>query len=796
MEHYDWNDGWLFTPTFDPAIVRPECPELALEPVRIPHTVKTLPYNYCNENDYQRLCGYRREFFAPKEWQGRTVLLTFDAVAHDATVFCNGRRVFHHGCGYTAFTVDLTEALRLGEKNVLAVRCDSREDLNIPPFGGQIDYLTYGGIYRAVSLDVKEPAYLRDIFIEAQAEGDFRIYTSTVGETVGCTLQAEIRSPAGSRALYDGELSLPIVGTLNGVHPWSIDHPFLYTLTVRLIRPGTGGLPDRVLDEKSTRFGFRTIQFVAGGLYLNGQRVEVRGLNRHQSYPYQGYAMPDSIQQLDAHILKKQLGCNAVRLTTPPSPAFLDACDELGLLVFTEMPGWQHIGDGAWKDRACAMLREMLLQNRNHPSIILWGVRINESVDDDAFYTRTNQIAHQLDPSRATSGVRYLEKSHLLEDVYAYNDFSHNGVTPGAKPKKDVTPDIGKALLISECNGHMYPTKAFDDGPHRQEHALRHVRVQNAAYASKEHAGCFGWCMFDYQTHKDFGSGDRICYHGVLDSFRNPKLAAAVYASQGDTDPVLAVSSSMDIGDNPAGQLGTAYVFSNAQQVRLYKNDVFVTALRQSEWTALPHPPFVMDDPIGELLETQEHFSPAKAAAVRDCLLAAGKYGLAGLPLAYKVKFGWCMLHYKMSFADGVALYGKYVGNWGGEATRWRFDAVQDGNVVRSVTLCPSAKLHLEVKVSRTALREKDTYDMAAVRVRILDENGTPAPYAQFPVQFAVEGSAALVGPQTAVAEGGMTGTYLRTVGTAGEALLTVSAPQTQPVVLRFTIEKEDAVWN
>lgn len=130
---------------------------------------------------------------------------------------------------------------------------------------------------------------------------------------------------------------------------------------------------------------------------------------------------------------------------------------------------------------------------------------------------------------------------------------------------------MGKALLISECNGHMYPTKAFDDGPHRQEHALRHVRVQNAAYGSGEHAGCFGWCMFDYQTHKDFGSGDRICYHGVLDSFRNPKLAAAVYASQGDADPVLAVSSSMDIGDNPAGQLGTAYVFSNAQQVKLYK---------------------------------------------------------------------------------------------------------------------------------------------------------------------------------------------------------------------------------
>ena len=287
MEHYDWNDGWLFTPVFDPAIVRPECPELTLEPVRLPHTVKALPYNYCNENDYQKLSGYRREFFAPKEWEGRTVLLTFGAVAHDATVFCNGRRVFHHSCGYTAFTVDLTSALHLGQKNVVAVRCDSREDLNIPPFGGQMDFLTYGGICRAVCLDVKEPAYLRDIFIETKAEGDFRIYTATVGETVGCTLQAEIRSPSGSRAFYTGELSLPITGALNSVHPWSIEHPTLYTLTVRLIRPGTGGLPDRVLDEKSTRFGFRTLQFVAGGLYLNGQRVELREIRDGDAPPFE-----------------------------------------------------------------------------------------------------------------------------------------------------------------------------------------------------------------------------------------------------------------------------------------------------------------------------------------------------------------------------------------------------------------------------------------------------------------------------------------------------------------------------
>ena len=792
MEHYDWNEGWLFAPTFDPALVRPECPELSLTPVRLPHTVKPLPYNYCNENDYQRLCGYRREFFAPKEWLGRTVLLTFGAVAHDATVFCNGRRVFHHGCGYTAFTVDLTGALRLGQKNVVAVRCDCREDLNVPPFGGQLDALTYGGIYRAVSLDIKEPAYLRDVFIEAKAEGDFRIYTATVGETVGCTLQAEIRSPAGSRAVYSGELSLPITGTLNNVHPWSLEHPTLYTLTMRLIRPGTGGLPDRVLDEKTVRFGFRTVQFVAGGLYLNGQRVELRGLDRHQSYPYQGYAMPDSIQRLDAQLLKKELGCNAVRTCyAPPSPAFLDACDELGLLVFPEMPGWQHIGDEVWQAQALQNCREMVCQYRNHPSIVLWGVRINESQDDDELYRRTNAAAHELDPSRATSGVRFLEKSHLLEDVYAYNDFSHTGDNPGCKPRRTVMQSRKKALLISEHTGHMYPTKSYDTWSHRQAQALRHARVQSDAAADGGHVGCFGWCMFDYPTHKDFGSGDRVCYHGVMDAFRNPKPAAALYASQGEGATVLTACTPMDIGDYPGGQIGDSAVLTNADSVRLYKNGNYVTTLRTGDYPGLPHPPMILDDIIGELLETQEGFDEKKADLLRACLLAVRKHGLAHLPPADLARMGVAMTKYGLTFADAQKLYGKYVGNWGGEATVWRLDALKGGKVASSVTLCPSAKLHLEVTPSHTELTERDTYDMAAVRVRILDEYGSPAPYAQLPVTFRLEGAAELVGPETAAAEGGMTGTYVRTTGQTGTAVLTVSTSQTEAVRIAFTVGRK-----
>ena len=772
MEHYDWNEGWLFAPTFDPALVRPECqPELT--PVRLPHTVKVLPYNYCNENEYQRLCGYRREFFAPKEWEGRTVLLTFGAIAHDATVFCNGRRLFHHGCGYTSFTVDLTCALRLGQKNVVAVRCDCREDLNIPPFGGQMDQLTYGGIYRAVCLDIKEPAYLRDVFIEANAAGDFRIYSSTVGETVGCTLQAEIRSPAGSRALYNGVLSLPITGTLNGVHPWSVEHPTLYTLTVRLIRPGTGGLPDRVLDEKTLRFGFRTLQFVAGGLYLNGQRVELRGLNRHQSYAYQGYAMPDSIQRLDAQILKKQLGCNAVR-TSCYDPAFLDACDELGLLVFAEMPGWQHVGDDGWKAQALQNCREMVCQCRNHPSIFLWGARVSGSADDEAFCKRTNEAIHRLDPTRPTGGTHQRRKGLLLEDVYAYNDYSYRGRGTGCEPRAAVTPDTRKGYLISEFGGQQFPTKAFDDESHRLMHALRIAAVLNDTIAQQGVAGSFGWCMADYNTHREFGSGDRICYHGVLDLFRNPKLAAAVYASQkiprAPSDIVLEVSSGMVLGDLPEGMAGACWVFTNAESLRLYRDNDFVAEFapdRRGRFAALPHPPIEVNDFVGSLLEKYEGLDHAVAPQVAAILNEMRRDAMELSPLSRAR-----MLSLRLSWNDLVQMYYKYIGVRGSPSAVYRFEAVWHGRAVRTVVREPVQSVRLECTVHNPLLTDGPTWDCAAVSLRAIDQNGNLLPYCSEAVQLWVEGPLQILGPSVVPLRGGMAGTYLATTGEAGPAVL------------------------
>ena len=773
-------NDWEFTESWSEGFLAGEGEYAA---VRLPHTVRETPLHYADPKDYEMLCGYRRRLPITEDMAGKRLFLRFDGAAHAATVYLNGRELAVHRCGYTAFRVEITGQARSGGDNALALRLDTREDPAIPPFGGVVDYLCYGGLYREAWLDVRGRSYIKDLYLVTPDTRTLSVRAETDGDYGSLRLKVLDGERCLARSEGGAEQSLSVPQA----EPWDIDSPRLYTLLAELL-DGEG----RVLDSRRESFGFRRAEFRAEGFFLNGRRLFLRGLNRHQSYPYMGYAAPESLQREDARILKEELACNAVRTSHyPQSRSFIDECDRRGLLVFTELPGWQHIGDAAWKEQALSNLRELVLQYRNHPSVILWGVRINESADDDEFYARSNALAHELDPSRATSGVRFTEKSSLLEDVYAYNDFSHDGTNPGARPKKRVTPDMGRALLISEHNGHMFPTKAFDSWQKRQEQALRHGRVLSAAASDGGHGGCFGWCMFDYQTHKDFGSGDRLCYHGVMDAFRNPKTAAALYASQGEDACVLEPGCPMDGGDWPGGRLGEMYVFTNAERVELYKNDVFVKRFYPSGFPGLAHPPVLIDDTVGELIETQEGLDHREAELLRRCLVSAGEHGLANMPPADKLRMLWCMLRYRLSFADGVRLYGKYVGGWGGEATRWRFEAKRGETVVASRLCGPGRKLRIEARPSSLRLREGAGYDAAAVRIRLLDECGSTASYAQLPVSLAASGAVALVGPETVTAEGGMCGTYVRTVGRPGPGRLTLSAPGTETVEIEFEVRLE-----
>ncbi|MCM1048973.1 MAG: glycoside hydrolase family 2 protein [Clostridiales bacterium] len=804
------NDDWKFTESYSDELLNASYDDSGLCSVRLPHTCKETPFHYFDEHIYQMVSGYRKTFNAPEEWRGKKALLTIDGAAHESEVFVNGSKVGEHHCGYTAFTMDITDKLRYGEDNILVVKVDSREDRNIPPFGFVVDYMTYGGIYREVWLDIKNPIYLQDIFVrtdisvgktdvnsqttiseKSEVISQITLSEAAKGEIKGLTIRQSIKKHGDGEFKRLGEQeaakTLTLTYQVENADLWDIEHPNLYELKTELIKDG------ELLDEKINTFGFRKAEFRADGFYLNDKKIKIRGLNRHQSFSYVGYAMPESMQKLDADILKNELGVNAVRTSHyPQSHYFLDRCDEIGLLVFTEIPGWQHIGDDKWKAQAVENVKDMVLQYRNHTSIILWGVRINESADDDEFYLRTNAAAHELDNSRATGGVRAHKKSSLLEDVYTYNDFLHDGKAKGCERKSDVTPDMNKAYLVSEYNGHMYPTKAYDWEEHRLEHAMRHANVLDAVAEQEDIAGSFGWCMFDYNTHKDFGSGDRVCYHGVMDMFRNPKPAADIYACEQEKTPVLALSSSMDIGEHPGCNRGKTYIMTNADSVRMYKNGRFIKEYtrKNSPYTHLKHGPILIDDFIGDAIEKNENFKPAQAEAVKKILNATAMYGLSNLPKSVYLLAAKLIAVYHMKPQEAVTLYNRYIGDWGGESTSYRFEAIKDGKVIKEITKEPTVSVHIHAEADHYELAEKSTYDVAAIRIRMLDENGNQMYFYNEPILLEAQGPIEIIGPKVTSLQGGMGGTYIKTIGTAGEARITIRTTQTEEVILKFNINQ------
>ena len=790
------NDGWEFMK--EPGEDFFLGGEAETERVRLPHTGTLLPYNYSEELDYQYVSGYRKKLTLPPLEGGRRLFIRFEGAAQHSRLLFNGETLLTHRCGYTAFAAELTALAREGE-NLLALELDSRESLDQPPFGNEIDYLTYQGIYRGCALTLTGPSFLADLFVHTHGEtayvdlaetGEGREVLLRLTDGKGKTvLEEKQKLPAPSENTLPLPAGLPVKPEecrsrslkllCPGVQRWSPEEPALYTLTAVLLdAEGTA------LDERSVRSGFRDAEFRTEGFFLNGEKLILRGLDRHQSFPYVGYAMPDAVQRRDAEILRRELGLNVVRTSHyPQSQAFLDRCDELGLLVFTEIPGWQHIGGEAWKEQAVRNVDDMVWQDRSHPSVILWGVRINESPDDDALYRRTNERAHALDPSRQTGGVRCFRHSHLLEDVYTYNDFIHRGDNRGLAEKGQVVDDIRAPYLVTEFNGHMFPTKPFDDEPHRLAHALRHAAVLDAMYSMEGIAGCIGWCAFDYNTHQNFGSGDRICYHGVMDMFRNPKLAAAVYASQQDTRPVLEISGSLDKGEWPASELSEVWAFTNADSVRLYRNGVFLREFfpDRDRFPHLPHPPVRIDDFAGpELMEKEKLKS--EAAESLHLLWAAERRGedTSVLLRSLKRKFG-------VTQEKANELKGRYYSLISG-GPAYRFEAMKKGLVVAIAVKEPVHSVYLQLLAERTALRESGMWDAAEVRIRAVDQNGNLLPYAGDALSLEAEGAVEIIGPETIPLRGGAAGVWVRTTGEKGEGVLRILGFGPEKEV-RFTVE-------
>lgn len=787
------NFGWKYTPDFKQEYVDKDYNDIAWQNADIPHCNKELPYNYLDEEAYQFVSCYRKAFFAPKEYQNKRLILEFEAVANYAKVFVNGHFAFEHKGSYTAFSGDISDFVNFGTDNRIAVMVDSTERPDIPPFGGVVDYLVYGGIYREVYIYVHDGIYAtklhatpQNVLTAPQVMLDLDLNKKADNLAVEFKIYFDNKEVASQKATVNGSnitATIPIPDT----KLWDTDSPNLYTAKAVFNN-----------EEISCRFGMRECRFRRNGFFLNGKKLKIRGLNRHQSYPYVGYAMPASAQIADAVLLKEHLGVNLVRTSHyPNSKHFLNKCDEIGLLVFTEIPGWQHISKNAdWRTTCLQSVQEMIVENYNHPSIIIWGVRINESGDDNELYTATNKLARELDKSRQTGGVRCIPHSKLLEDVYTFNDFVHTGKNFALTPKFVIT-NPKNPYLITEYNGHMFPTKTFDNEKRRQEHALRHARVVNKMYASKGTSGCVGWCMSDYNTHKDFGSGDKICYHGVTDMFRMDKLAANTYRIMQDKLPVLEISSNMEIGDNDGGQIGAIYMFTNCDEVRLYKNNVHINTFdipamaKKSKFRHLPCPPVELFDIIGNQLENDENFrfSPKDANKLKKILLSVKKYGTVPGIARNVIATLALFIKYKLSIEAVTSLFGKYCSSWGVKQVSYKFEGYKNGSLVIINEKGAAYSKQLAILPDSTALEQKDTYDVTRIAVKAVSQLGNLLHYDNSAVTVTTNGIVDIIGPAQFSLIGGQRAFWVKTNGAKGNAEVTVSAEGLGQQIVRLQVK-------
>jgi beta-galactosidase len=722
------NRSWRYSRTVAEGAHARDFDDSGYERVVIPHTNIRLPWHSFDEKEYEFVSSYRRRFKLPPEARGKRVFVDFEGVMTASTVWINGERLGEYKGGYTPFSFDLTPHIDFGGENVLAVDVDSTERPDIPPFGYQIDYLTFGGIYREVSLRIVPSTFIENVFAKPKD-----VLTDHPSLDVDCYIQfteasrepltLEVSLREGDRVVAKGTQRVPAapagpdpvastvhVANLGALKLWDLSHPNLYSVQVRLLRGA------QAVDEVSRTTGFREAQFTDHGFELNGKVIKLRGLDHHQTFPFVGQAMPARVQRRDAAILRDKLKCNIVRTSHyPQSRHFLDACDEIGLLVLEEIPGWQHIGDEPWKLISIDNVGRMIRRDWNRPSIILWGVRINESKDDHDFYVRTNALAHKLDPTRQTGGIRYFQESEFLEDVFTMNDFGF--------PLK---PPNHSRYLNTEFVGHTYPTKTIDQVERLTEHTMRHALIHDQLASNPQYAGGIGWCAFDYNTHGDFGSGDRICYHGVTDMFREPKPAAGFYKSQCDPaeEVVLEPAFHWARGDASVG-FSKAVICSNCDHVKLYIADELAADIEPDRKTFqhLKYAPFIVE--LGELFHK------------------------------------WGDLRLEGYIQGKQVIVKKYSGK----------------GVDQKFTLLPDD----------TSLIA-DGADTTRVVLRVTDEFGAIRPFANDAIKFDLEGPAEIIGDNPFAVVGGTGAIWIRANEQAGTARLTATHPVLGKQMVEFVI--------
>jgi len=519
------------------------------ERVDLPHCWNAQD-TYHKGTDYYRGWGaYRREFTTPDS-AGAICLFETEGFYGIGDVWLNGRRVALVDGEYIGVSVDLTAHLApLGQANVLAVRLTNRCPKHVLPGIADPDFVLHGGLSGRAWLRLRPHLHIVDgatrlTCPDPLADTAMLTITSAVrndGPSLRTVqLRWELLDAAGSgvasaeavRIVLEGGQGKVVAATLtvSSPAPWSLDSPVLYRLVSTLT-------DDEVtVDTREMDYGLRRAEFRAhDGFYLNGDRVPLRGCNRHESMPGFGRALPSGLHALDARTIKDH-GLNFVRLSHyPQHPGFLQACDRLGLLVYAELASWKSVrGHGRWLQSATRQFEHMIRRDRHHPSIILWGMG-NEAQSRRA-YLKLRRIAGELDPGRP---VTYAENHFYrarrartlgVPDVWGVN-YELDAIRDGLAASRM------QCVVVSECSNEPHTCR----GDLAAE--LRQVRtLERDLSRLDDRAGVAGWTVWCYNDYATLRKGRYRRFSGIVDAWRVPKLAATWLKFRYGNEPCVRIA--------------------------------------------------------------------------------------------------------------------------------------------------------------------------------------------------------------------------------------------------------------
>jgi beta-galactosidase len=747
-----FNDSWEFVKEVDSVFIAHllgKQSDVKWERVTLPHTANIEPIQKVKQQ-WQGTCFYRKYFSISPTEKGKHIAIQFEAAMQVADVYLNGKHIFKHLGGYLPFYIDVSDDVLFGAENSLLVKLNNEDNPLVPP--GKplkgLDFNYYSGIYRNAWLIIKDKLYISNAVAANRTNGGgvalhYKNVTSAaailliktdIKNDLNSRQEAYIRvtltdpsgKPVAQSSTKNQTVNSADYGTFSQtltIHNpvfWSPETPHLYQLTVALIQN------EKVIDQQVIKTGVKTLRIGKDGLYLNDKKTVIRGTNRHQEYPYLGNAVSDNAQYRDAYKIKLA-GFNFVRSSHyPQSPAFLDACDELGILVMDAIPGWQFVGDEEFQKNSFQDIRDMIHRDRNHASIILWEASLNESGMKKDYMQKAHDIVHEELPYQGIYSAGW------INDVY-------DVFLPARQHAK--APDYWKKhtderpLLIAEYGDWEYYAQnaGFNQTAYKdlneEERTSRQLRshgekrlLQQALNYQEAHndnlyltgLGDANWLIFDYNR----GYADDIESSGIMDIVRLPKFAFYFYQSQVDpvltnntpfNKPMLAIANYWQTGSSTSVK-----IYSNCDEVELFLNGKSMGKQRPDKdvySVNLKHPPFTF-----------------KLAAFE-----AGTLTAIGFIKNKKI------LEHKQQTPQAAT------------------------------------KINLRVDYSGKALNAGQN-DVVFVYAEVTDKNGTIVPDSTKEIEFKIDGDAAIIGLHKVPAEAGIATIVLRAGPNAGKLKLSASA--------------------